>query len=126
IANVGVSVHPDAFGPSPTEPAWLRLVRALGRSVERVLAGTEVPISTTPGQHRRTLDGSPSPGSDTIQAARQVNLPLHYATGYTNAYIGVRSNPLTDEDLAAAGRLFLSAAQTARSDLEKYLADERD
>ena len=61
-----------------------------------------------------------------IQAAREFNLPLHYATGYTNSYIGVRSNPLTDEDLAAAGRLFLSAAQTAGSDLEKYLADESD
>lgn len=126
IANAGVSVHPEDFGQSATEPEWLRLVRELGRSVERFLAETEFPISTTPGTHRRNKDGSPSPSTYKIQAAREFNLPLHYATGYTNSYIGVRSNPLTDEDLAAAGRLFLSAAQTAGSDLEKYLADESD
>src|SRR5699024_6193467 len=34
IANAGVSVHPEDFGRSATEPEWLRLVRELGRSVE--------------------------------------------------------------------------------------------
>jgi hypothetical protein len=82
-----------------------------------------IPLQRTPWRNK---DGSPSPSTYKIQAVREFNLPLHYATGYTNSYIGVRSNPLTDEDLAAAGRLFLSAAQTAGSDVEKYLADESD
>lgn len=126
IANAGISVHPEDFSPSATEPEWIQLARILGRKIEDHLAQSAFPISTTSGSHKRKNDGSPSLSTHKILAARKFDLPLHYATGYTNSYIGVRSNSFMREDLEAVGKLFLTAAQKARGSLVKHLASGND
>ena len=98
LANVGISVFPADFaeeGDSSTmpEPAWITYVRALGTALEKGAAGTSAAISRNAGR------GTSGNAAVKIQQAKKFGLPLHYATGYTDSYVGVRTGKVGPEML---------------------------
>lgn len=109
VVNFGLSVGPDDFVTSKTEPEWIAGVRWLCMEVEKELGEEASLLSPNPGTGRKSKDGSPTPSSIKIQLARKFELPLRFAQGYTDYYVGTRTVRVSASDLPATVETVLAA-----------------
>ncbi|MFY0408708.1 hypothetical protein [Solicola sp. PLA-1-18] len=97
VANVGISVTAADFAAPSSNitdaPTWIGYARAIGAFLEGRLKGTAAAISTEPGR------GGSELSDIKMSQARQHDLPLKYATGYTGSYLGVRTGRVEVEVL---------------------------
>lgn len=98
LANVGISVTESDFAARKRSiPVWTTYARTIGEFLEPRLLGSKAEISRNSARGR----GPDTPATRKIGYARAAGLPLHYATGYTDSYVGVKTGKVRAEDLQA-------------------------
>lgn len=106
--NFGVSVRPEDFDEPAAKPEWLTAVERLGAALDEQLRSTAFPLRTTAGSHNgRGL------AKKKIDQARRFGVPLNYVHGYTDSYVGPRTQDIDPADLQLAVQTVFPALVSA-------------